>query len=323
MAQSGTTVRGWLLLVHNVPARPLYLRARILRLLDRAGAIALKKSVYALPPRSACRDAFDRAAREVTDGGGHAYVCRAHFLDARTDRLLVESSRSAREEDYRLLAGTLRGLESAPDSDGVVRARDRFREIENVDFFEAAGKRPVQALLSRLEQGSARRPRHPRRRDGMSELVGRQWVTRRGIQIDRIASAWLIRRFIDPNARFRFIDPAEQRQPGELRFDMVDADFTHEEDRCTFETLVRRTALDDPSLASVAEIVHDVDIKDGKFGRSEARGVELLLVGMLVDTPADRDRLEKGLTFFDDLYRSFARGGTRPAAPGRSSPAPR
>src|ERR1700675_1507185 len=157
MAQSGAKPRGWLLLVHNVPAQPLYLRARIRRLLDRAGGIALKKSVYALPPRAGCREALDRIAKEAIAGGGHAYVCHARFLDGKTDELLVESSRSAREDDYKSLAEVLRKLEGASDPEGVANALERFRNVERIDFFEAPGRRRVEALLARLEQGAARK----------------------------------------------------------------------------------------------------------------------------------------------------------------------
>lgn len=242
----------WLMLIHNLPPRPLYLRARIRRLLDQAGAIALKQSVYALPAKAGGREALGRIGEEAIARGGHAYVCQARFLDPGTDSLLVEK-------------------------------------------------------LAALETQAEGRP-------GRSDLVGRTWATRRGIQIDRIASAWLIRRFIDPRARFRFIDPAEEREPNELRFDMPGGDFSHEEDRCTFETLILRIGLSDPALQAVAEIVHDIDIKDGKFDRSEARGVEQLVLGMLADRPTDRERLEKGFALFDDLYRSFLRSRGRAAA---------
>jgi hypothetical protein len=156
------------------------------------------------------------------------------------------------------------------------------------------------------------------------EWMGRTWVTRRGIQVDRIASAWLIRRFVDPDARFRFIAPhAEEARPGELTFDMTGGDFTHEEDRCTFETLVRRAGPSDPALERVAEIVHDIDIKDGKFGRSEARGVEQLLWGMLAANPSDEERLDRGFALLDDLYQSFSRQlGTPSSRPGSPSREP-
>jgi hypothetical protein len=148
-------------------------------------------------------------------------------------------------------------------------------------------------------------------RAARSELLGRTWVTRRGIHIDRIASAWFIRRFIDPKARFRFIDPKEPARPGELRFDMVGGNFSHEGDRCTFETLLARTGVANRALTEIAEIVHDIDLKDGKFGRPEAAGLEQLLIGLLLANPEDEARLERGFVLFDELYQSFRKQSPR------------
>ncbi len=178
--------------------------------------------------------------------------------------------------------------------------------MARLDFFAANGRAGAQAALdeleARLRPPSAAKPREPRH----PELMGRTWVTRRGVQVDRIGSAWLIRRFIDPDARFRFTDGIEDRaRSGELTFDSVGADFTHEDDRCTFETLVRRIGLKDPALDRVAEIIHDIDIKDGKFGRAEAVGIQQVLAGVLKANPDDESRLARGFSLLDDLYQSF------------------
>ena len=295
----------WLLLVHTVPAEPLYLRARVRRLLEHAGAIALKKAVYALPPRDGCRESLERVASEAAAGGGHGYVAECTFLDRRTDELLIESSRSARRADYDDLAETLRGLASGARPESVARARHRFDAIRRIDFFDAPGRRRVEASLSRLEGHSDARQAPSESRGDLSELVGRVWATRRGVQIDRIASAWLIRRFIDAEAEFRFIDSKEDPRPDELRFDMVGGDFTHEDDGCTFETLVRTLGIPDAALRQVAEIVHDIDIKDGKFGRADAPGVRQVILGIVLHSPDDDERLRRGFALFDDLYASF------------------
>jgi hypothetical protein len=132
---------------------------------------------------------------------------------------------------------------------------------------------------------------------------GTTWVTRRGVGVDRMASAWLIRRFIDAEARFRFEAPrGYQPAAGELRFDMFDAEFTHEGVACTFETLVRRFGLDDPALRALGEIVHDIDCKDEKFGRPEAPGIALVVEGIRQSTPDDGDRVARGAALFEDLY---------------------
>jgi len=135
------------------------------------------------------------------------------------------------------------------------------------------------------------------------------------VKIDRMASAWFIRRFVDPKARFRFADPSAPKKEGELRFDMVGGDFTHEEDRCTFETLIGRVGL--PGAASgkgvraIAEIVHDLDLKDGKYARAEADGVRMMLEGLMARTNDDEERIERALVFFDDLHEALGSSRTR------------
>src|SRR5262245_35896251 len=137
---------------------------------------------------------------------------------------------------------------------------------------------------------------------------GRTWVTRTGVKVDRISSAWLIRRWIDPQARFKFV-PARgyEVQPGELRFDMYGGEFTHEGDRCTFETLLAKFALTDPALRAIAEIVHDIDCKDAKYGRAETDGIARLVQGIVAAQDDDAARLTRGAAMLDDLHATFAR----------------
>ena len=139
-------------------------------------------------------------------------------------------------------------------------------------------------------------------------MRGRTWVTRQGVYVDRIASAWLIRRFIDPDARFKFV-PAKgyTPAPGEVRFDMFEAEFTHQGDRCTFEVLLEQAELDDPALRAIAEIVHDIDLKDGKFARPEAEGIRTLIAGICAATGDDEERLARGGAVFEDLHSHFRR----------------
>ena len=143
----------------------------------------------------------------------------------------------------------------------------------------------------------------------MDDLKGRVWVTRQGVHVDRIACAWLVRRFIDPKARFKFVaERAYLPNPDELRFDMYDAEFTHQGDHCTFEVLRARFAPDDAALAQLAEIVHDIDLKDGKFQRGEAGGVAQLMTGICAGTSDDDERLKRGGELCETLYRSFGGG---------------
>jgi hypothetical protein len=150
-----------------------------------------------------------------------------------------------------------------------------------------------------------------RQSSGLSDrqdLRGKTWVTRKGIYIDRMASAWLVRRFIDPNARFKFV-PAKGYKPmtDEVRFDMFEAEFTHEGDHCTLEVLIERAGLRDPALIPIAEIVHDIDLKDAKFQRQETIGIERLIAGIAMANKDDESRLARGTAVFDDLYEYFRR----------------
>ncbi len=167
------------------------------------------------------------------------------------------------------------------------------------------------------ETGSQKPPAAPL---PIEEVQGRAWVTRSGIKVDRMASAWLIRRFIDPKARFKFV-PAKGYAPAphELRFDMLDAEFTHEGELCTFDVLIQRFVLRDPALRHLAEIVHDIDLKDAKFGREEAAGVGLLVTGIAAAHPEDEDRLARGTTIFASARPLLAKEWRRTGSNGRRS----
>ncbi len=320
----------WYLFMHQLPPKPLYLRAKVLTLLSQAGAVPLKDSVHVIPVRDDSLPQLERVAAVALSGGGETHTFRATPVGRPSQQDLVRAFQRARDEDYRELRGRIRRWQaelartsSSRSARGPFRirlghARRRLQQIDLIDFFQAPLRAEAEAELRDFESRLATDTAAPRpTREANRDLVGRTWVTRRGVHVDRIASAWLVRRFVDDRARFRFIDVhAEQARPDELTFDMTGADFTHEEDRCTFETLARRVAPSDASLARVAEIVHDIDIKDGKFGRPEARGIEQLLWGVLAANPGDEARLERGFALFDDLYQSFSRQA-KPVAPSR------
>src|SRR5262249_51984072 len=193
----------------------------------------------------------------------------------------------------------------------LARLRRRLTEIGRIDFFEAPGREAAEGRVSGLE--ARLRPavvgqRTSAQPGSVEDLQGRVWVTRKGIHVDRIASALLIRRFVDADARFKFV-PARGYKPEakEIRFDMFEAEFTHEGDLCTFEVLVQRLSLDDQGLTPIAEIVHDIDLKDSKFDRPEAAGIDRLIAGIAMGHRDDESRLERGSAVFDDLYEYFRR----------------
>ena len=314
MSDSAVTVKErpgrWLLLIHQIPPKPDYFRVKVRRRLERIGAVALKNSVYVLPHRDQCLEDFRWLLREVVAEGGDATLCEAAVVEGISTPEIVALFGAQREAEYADVIATVQGLddqgEGASESqlDGELgRLRRRLEEIQAIDYFETPGRRAAERALAALE---ARRRRPANSSGGIERMRGHTWVTRQNVYVDRIASAWLIRRFIDPKARFRFTGNRRyQPKAGELRFDMFDAEYTHEGDRCTFETLVDRAGLRDRALRAIGEIVHDIDCKDGKFDREETPGVAAMIEGLVRVTPDDGKRLERGAALFDQLYASL------------------
>lgn len=313
----------WLLLIHQLPPKPDYFRVKIWRRLQRLGSVAIKNSVYVLPKNEQTQEDFQWVLREIAEGGGEASLCEARFVEGLSDDQVKALFQAARSADYGQIAEEARRLADVPlpqgqQEDGrrsqleidLARLKRRLADVVAVDFFGAQGRESADGLVSGVEArlyekraGNQAAKHAPSRPD---ELKAKTWVTRKGIHVDRMASAWLIRRFIDSEARFKFV-PAKGYKPGpgELRFDMFDAEFTHEGDRCTLEVLMERGGLSDPALAPIAEIVHDIDLKDSKFGRQETPGIERLIAGICMAHKDDEARLARGEALFSDLYEYF------------------
>jgi hypothetical protein len=312
-------VNDWYLLIHQLPPRPLYLRAKIGNRLEKVGAVALKNSIYVLPRRGDCLEDFQWIAQEAVAGGGEAWVSEAAFPDPSVSKALVTRFRAQSDQAYEALAGDVRQAireargrspAGSPEERAARRARlrKRLEEIRGNDFFGAPRGREIEVLMEEFEMLLNRTAPDPAGSPprGLPGLAGRVWVTRRGIKVDRMSTAWLVRRFVNPRARFRFVDPArETPASGEVSFDMTGGVVTHEGDRCTFETLLSRTGSKDPGLRAIGEIVHDLDLKDGKYGRPEAAGIRALIDGIVRSHAADTRRLEAGLELFDQLYASL------------------
>ena len=291
----------WLLLIHQIPPKPDYFRVKVRRRLQRIGAVPLKNSVYLLPSIPQTTEDFRWLLREIVAEGGEATLCEAEFIEGIGRAELEGMFRADRDRDYAELSV------AAQRETDLGRLRRRLEEIVDIDYFSAPGRRATEQALAtieaRLHPPSGRAGGRTRRAEVMT---GHTWVTRRDVFVDRIASAWLIRRFIDPKARFKFVgSKTYQPKSGEVRFDMFEAEYTHEGDRCTFETLLQRAALKDPALTALAEMVHDIDCKDEKFGREEAAGVAALVRGIARANPDDGARLERGAAAFDELYASL------------------
>ena len=314
----------WLLLIHQLPPQPAYQRVKVWRRLQSLGAVAVKKSVYALPLSDETLEDLLWTAKEIEAAGGEGLVCEARLVQGTTDEQLRALFDAARAQDYDALMTEARGVHKplakrkVADADitasvgGARRLRKRFKDIASIDFFGANSREAADGLLRELEArvevltASPTLPAAPQVSTPAQALRGRAWVTRRGVKIDRVACAWLIRRFVDPQATFRFVDPASYKhESGELRFDMADAEFTHRGDRCSFEVLLTEAVLKDPALTVIGEIVHDLDLKDEKFGRTEAEGVRHIMAGLVLASDVDETRIRQAADLFDNLYRSF------------------
>lgn len=310
----------WLLLVHQLPPRPLYLRAQVRRRLTQVGALALKNSVYVLPDVGDCLEDLQWIAQEAIAGGGDAIVCRTEFVDGLGDAELRTRFRQSSDQRFALAQAELErkaaALRRRKSTDGAGASVERLQRLVDAaaacDFFRSeAGKRAQQLMVeirSMLGHSTKVTPADAAKR---ADLRGRVWVTRRDPHIDRLATAWLIRRFVDPAARFRFVDAAGGAvKRSERSFDMTGAHFTHEGDRCSFETMCHRLGLTSDGLKALAEIVHDLDLKDSKFGRPDAAGVQRIVDGLAAAHPESAARVTAALPVFDTLFAAF--GGRLP-----------
>ena len=323
--------RRWLLLVHQLPPTPSNLRVRTWRRLQELGALAVKQSVYVLPDTVDAREDFEWLKVEIEGAGGEAVVYSAGHVDTAAEAALVDQFRQVRQQAYMALASELQRTQRAGTSRqgpprrrrDLARYRERLAAIERVDFFGSDGRDRVVSLLNDLEAVSppAAQGEGPSREDRLADagqFDGRLWVTRPRPGVDRMASAWLIRRFIDSKARFGFITDANGAGDA-LPFDMFGAGVGHDGDRCTFETLVARFAIRDAAVARIAEIVHDLDLKDGKFDAPEAATIGIAIEGLALST-ADRAAPASGGGVRDAAVRSAA-GLSARATDARSSSA--
>jgi hypothetical protein len=332
--------RRWLLFVHQLPSNPSNLRVRTWRRLQQLGAIPIKQAVYVLPDTPGAREDFEWLKTEVKAMGGDASVFAADNVDGWADDALVEEFRRSRQDAYAALADevekalTRAGGARRPRGSrapAVRRLLDIFRErqtaIEGIDFFGSAGRDRVITLLDQLERRASGSPR-PQASAGSEDVTsyrGRLWITRPRPGVDRMASAWLIKRFIDPQARFGFAADRQAVPDLGVPFDMFGVDFSHQGDGCTFETLCAVFGIREPAISRIAAIVHDLDLKDGRFSAPETGTVGALIEGLQLAYRDDDALLAQGMTMFDSLYRSFEQAvraaGPRPLArPKKQAP---
>lgn len=302
--------RRWLLLLHQIPPKPPYFRAKVLRRLSQVGALPIKNSAYVLPDSEDALEDFEWILQEIKEQGGAAWLFRSEALAGMSAGQIEEGFRQLHSAEYQTLLQQARALleranSGAGDVFGAGRKLSRqSEELRRIDFFKSPLREDLEQLMSEIEK-------HVKASD-TSRLAaepakpGQIWVTRKGIRVDRIASAWLIRRFIDPDANFRFVDTADYTHTaGEIRFDMFEGEFTHQGDSCTFEVLVATHNLKgDLGLVAISEIVHDIDLKDDRYRREETAGVCRLIDGVCSRSSPDNLRIEHGGLIFESLYEA-------------------
>jgi len=334
------TGQEWILLIHQLPPKPTNLRVRIWRKLQKLGAVAIKNSVYVLPATEQTHEDFQWLKQEIESAGGEAAVFRAGSVEGATDEEIVAAFRVARDEEFAVLAAEFDGLTGAirEQSRGKHLSAGRLSsheaeidklhtELERVaanDFFNADGRSAAFSAFERCQkvirsaQGPGRKASLSQTKGGtlaVSKYQGQRWVTRRNLHIDRLASAWLIKQFIDKRPRFYFVADGETVE-GAIPFDMFGAEFTHHGEDCTFETMLKQFGFaETKGLREIGEIVHDIDLKDEKFHRLEAAGLNAIIDGLSKVLRDDRKLLQQASVVFDGLYALLSQASEKRTKP--------
>jgi hypothetical protein len=295
----------WLLLTFTLPVKRASQRVEVWRNLQRYGSVPLGNSGYLLPNNPINQERFEWLAQAIRKYTGEASVVSIQSIDNHSTPQLVTHFTEARARDYQDLIRELQKISTvAPHkraSGRMTRLRARFREIVEIDFFSSPLQKRVEDLLANADAPPVAKER--RARVSPKDYVGRLWVTRPRPGIDRSASAWLIRKFIDKKARFTFAQEADV-PPRAVPFDMFRGGFGHRGEDCTFETLRKEFHIRDSRVTAIAEMVHDADLGDGRFGRKEAFGVDKVLNGLARKGMTDKEMLDRGIEMIEGLYYS-------------------
>jgi hypothetical protein len=299
------TASSWLLLLFSLPTNRNTERVAVWRRLKKMGAVQIKTSTYLLPDAPPQYEQFQWLAQQIRDYGGDSTLVRAQEIEGLNREKVVAMFNEVRAKDYGQLRKALQGFiarRKKKDAEEAVSELERltrqFREIRAVDFFDSPRGHDVEMLLRRAE--GPKRLRQLETLD-VKQYQGKTWLTRPRPEIDRVGSAWLIARFIDRKPKFVFVPTADAIRDA-IPFDMLDAEFSHHGNYCTFETLIRRFAISDKSVAKIGEMIHDADLDDARFQRVEAVGIDRVLKGWAKEGLSDQEILRRGFECFDALY---------------------
>jgi hypothetical protein len=304
------TATSWLLLLFSLPTNRNTERVAVWRRLKKMGAVQVKTSTYLLPDEPAQYEQFQWLAQQIRDYGGDATLVRAQEIEGLSKQKLIGIFNDARAKDYAELRKSLRefiGRRKKMDAEEaateIERLTRKFREIRAVDFFDSARGHDIAMLLRRAEG-----PKRVRRLEKLDvrQYQGKTWLTRPRPEIDRVGSAWLISKFIDRKPKFVFA-PTPDAVADAIPFDMLDAEFSHHGNYCTFETLTKRFAISGKSVGKIGEMIHDADLDDARFQRAEAVGIDRVLKGWAKQGLPDEEILRRGFECFDALYAFLER----------------
>ena len=300
----------WLLLLFSLPTNRNSERVAIWRRLKKIGAVQIKTSTYLLPDAPAQYEHFQWLAQQIRDYGGDSTLVRAQEIEGLNKEKVIAMFNDARAKDYGSLRKALQRFitgRKKMNADEAVselgRLTRQFREVRTVDFFDSPRGHDLSMLLRRAEG-----PKRSRQLETLDakQYQGKTWLTRPRPEIDRVGSAWLIARFIDRKPKFVFASLADAMR-GAIPFDMLDAEFSHHGNYCTFETLTRRFSISDKSLVKIGEMIHDADLDDARFQRIEAVGIDRVLKGWAKQGLSDQEILRRGFECFDALYAFLQR----------------
>jgi hypothetical protein len=315
------TSNEWLLLMHQLPPKPDAVRVKIWRSLQKIGAVQLKNSVYVLPSSEKNRKQFESIIEEIKKSKGDGFLCESSFLKGITDSEIKNQFFKDRKKSYEELSSELRELnqiferkqklnenELMQTQHSFGKLQRQFDEIRQIDFFSISEGETTKTLINSIDEKistlrSGKEAFVPKvKKENFQNKI---WVTRADPRVDRLASAWLISRFIDKKPKFKFVQQSEYKpKKNEFMYDMFEGHFTHVGDKCSFETLVEAFSLSGNAIKCIAEIIHDLDLNDTKFNRPETPGIGFVIKGIAKNEKEDMARVEKAFSFFDDLYAS-------------------
>jgi hypothetical protein len=316
----------WILFFYSVPSKPVSNRMTVWRKLIKAGAVPLKGAVYILPFSAEHYEFVQWLCAEIKGMNGEAAIVSIDQVDTIPAMELVDLFNQARRGDYLAIGHDLEELSRKVDSirkggqglhaKGLTVGLDKigkaYAEVRKIDFFQVAEGVALAAALAGVGDELNQLLGSPKKRAQTmgftprlaADYQGRVWATRRQPFVDRMACAWLIKRAIDPAAVFTFIDEGEIGLLAATTavFDIYGGEFTHCGDLCTFEVLLKCFGMKDKALHEIAQLVHDLDLKDGKYQAPGASGVEQVLAGIRKTATDDSMALAQGMQVFEMLF---------------------